>query len=150
MVGRRRDPTRQGGGGAVTPDEARSLGRAIRAVRLERGLSQLKLAVAVGVKSPWISAWERGQSQPTAHGPAATPSALSRDQLAAIADALDCTVGDIADRAALSASTRLMFGLEPLGAARTVIGGQEYDLTDAEADKAAAFVAGLIAARDLH
>ena len=53
-------------------------------------------------------------------------------------------------RAALSASTRLMFGLEPLCAARTVIGGQEYDLTDAEADKAAAFVAGLIAARDLH
>ena len=71
----------------MTPDEARSLGRAIRAVRLERGLSQLKLAVAVGVKSPWISAWERGQSKPTAHGPAATPSALSRDQLAAIAAA---------------------------------------------------------------
>ena len=134
----------------MTPDEARSLGRAIRAVRLERGLSQLKLAVAVGVNSPWISAWERGQSKPTAHGPAASPSAISRDQLAAIAEALDCTVSDIADRAALSASTRLIFGLEPLGAARTVIGGQEFDLTDAEADKAAAFVAGLIAARDLH
>ena len=102
------------------------------------------------MKSPWISAWERGQSKPTAHGPAATPSAISMDQLAALAEALDCTVGDIADRAALSASTRLIFGLEPLGAARTVIGGQEYDLTDAEADKAAAFVAGLIAARDLH
>ena len=134
----------------MTPDEARSLGRAIRAVRLERGLSQLKLAVAVGVKSPWISAWERGQSKPTAHGPAATPSTLGRDQLAALAEALGCTVGDIADRAALSANTRLMFGLDPLGAARTVIGGREYDLTDAEADKAAAFVAGLIAARDLH
>ncbi|MCT2061249.1 helix-turn-helix transcriptional regulator [Dietzia cinnamea] len=134
----------------MTPDEARSLGRAIRAVRLEHGLSQLKLAVAIGVKSPWISAWERGQSKPTAHGPAATPSAISKDQLAAIADALDSTVGDIAARAALSASTRLMLGLEPLGAARTVIGGQEFDLTDAEADKAAAFVAGLIAARDLH
>ena len=134
----------------MTPDEARSLGRAIRAVRLERGLSQLKLAVAVGVKSPWISAWERGQSKPTAHGPAATPSAISTDQLAALAEALGCTVGDIADRAALSANTRLMFGLDPLGAARTVIGGREYDLTDAEADKAAAFVAGLIAARDLH
>ncbi|MGN7157987.1 helix-turn-helix domain-containing protein [Dietzia cercidiphylli] len=134
----------------MTPDEARSLGRAIRAVRLEHGLSQLKLAVAIGVKSPWISAWERGQSKPTAHGPAATPSTLGRDQLAALADALDCTVGDIAARAALSASTRLMLGLEPLGAARTVIGGQEFDLTDAEADKAAAFVAGLIAARDLH
>lgn len=134
----------------MTPDEARSLGRAIRAVRLERGLSQLKLAVAVGVKSPWISAWERGQSKPTAHGPAATPSALSRDQLAAVAEALECTVGDIVDRAALSATTRILYGLDPLGAARTVIGGQEYDLTDAEADKAAAFVAGLIAARDLH
>ena len=69
----------------MTPDEARSLGRAIRAVRLERGLSQLKLAVAIGVKSPWISAWERGQSKPTAHGPAATPSAISKDQLAALA-----------------------------------------------------------------
>ncbi len=134
----------------MTPDEARSLGRAIRAVRLERGLSQLKLAVAVGVKSPWISAWERGQSKPTAHGPTARPSTLGRDQLAAIADALDCTVGDIADRAALSAPTRLMLGLEPLSAARTVIGGREYDLTDAEVDKAAAFVAGLIAARDLN
>ncbi|MEH6822255.1 helix-turn-helix domain-containing protein [Dietzia maris] len=134
----------------MTPDEARSLGRAIRVVRLERGLSQLKLAVAVGVKSPWVSAWERGQSKPTAHGPAATPSAISKDQLAALADALDCTVGDIADRAALSATTRLLYGLEPLGTARTVIGGQEFDLTDAEADKAAAFVAGLIAARDLH
>ena len=62
----------------MTPDEARSLGRAIRAVRLECGLSQLKLAVAVGVKSPWISAWERGQSKPTAHGPAATPRPAAR------------------------------------------------------------------------
>lgn len=134
----------------MTPDEARSLGRAIRAARLERGLSQLKLAVAIGVKSPWISAWERGQSKPTAHGPAATPSAISRDQLAAIADALNCTVGDIADRAALSAATRLLYGLQPLGPARTVVGGREYDLTDAEAARVSDFIAGLIAARDLH
>ena len=42
---------------------------------MEAGLTQLKLAVAIGVKSPWISAWERGQSKPTAHGPTATPSA---------------------------------------------------------------------------
>lgn len=134
----------------MTPDEARSLGRAIRAVRLERGLSQLKLAVAVGVNSPWISAWERGQAKPTAHGPAATPSTLGRDQLAAIADALDCTVGDIANRAALSATTRLLYGLEPLGPARTVVGGREFDLTDAEADRVADFIAGLISSRDLH
>ena len=40
----------------MTPDEARSLGRAIRAARMETGLAQLKLAVAIGVKSPWISA----------------------------------------------------------------------------------------------
>ncbi|MCT1434337.1 hypothetical protein [Dietzia maris] len=76
--------------------------------------------------------------------------AISNDQLAAVADALGCTVGDIADRAALSATTRLLYGLEPLGPARTVIGGQEFDLTDAEADKAAAFVIGLSAARDLR
>lgn len=33
--------------------------------------------------------------------------------------------------------------------ARTVVGGREFDLTDAEADRAADFITGLIAARDL-
>ena len=33
----------------MTPTEARSLGRAIRTVRLEAGLTQLRLALAVGV-----------------------------------------------------------------------------------------------------
>lgn len=133
----------------MTPDEVRSLGRAIRAARQERGLTQLKLAVAVGVKSPWVSAWERGQSQPAAYKHSAPPVAISRDQLAAVANALDCTVESIADRAALSATTRVLYGLEPLGPARTVVGGQEFDLTDAEADRVADFIAGLIAARDL-
>ena len=36
---------------AMTPEEARSLGRAIKAVRIERGLSQTKLAVAVGMSA---------------------------------------------------------------------------------------------------
>lgn len=56
---------------------------------------------------------------------------------------------DIADRAALTANTRVLYGLEPLGPARTVVGGREFDLTDAEADRAADFITGLIAARDL-
>lgn len=76
--------------------------------------------------------------------------AISRDQLAAVANALDCTVESIADRAALSATTRVLYGLEPLGPARTVVGGQEFDLTDAEADRVADFITGLISARDLH
>lgn len=134
----------------MTPDEARSLGRAIRAARMEAGLTQLKLAVAIGVKSPWISAWERGQSQPTAYRQATPPAVISQDQLTAIADALDCTIESIANRAALSATTRVLYGLEPLGPARTLVGGQRFDLTDAEADRVTDFITGLIAARELH
>ena len=133
----------------MTPDEARSLGRAIRAVRLERGLSQLKLAVAIGASGGQVSIWERGQV-PAGRGRVAHPPRMSREQLTAIADALSCTVESIADRAALSATTRVLYGLEPLGPARTVVGGQEFDLTDAEADRVADFITGLIAARDLQ
>ena len=75
---------------------------------------------------------------------------IPRGQLEAIAAALDCTVAAIADRAALSATTRVLYGLDPLGPARTLVAGQEYDLTDAEADRVADFIAGLITARDLH
>lgn len=133
----------------MKPDEARSLGRAIRAVRLERGLSQLKPAVAIGASGGQVSVWERGQV-PAARGRMAQPPRLSRDQLTAIAAALNCTVESIADRAALSATTRVLYGLEPLGPARTVAGGKEFDLTDAEADRVADFITGLIAARDLY
>ena len=133
----------------MTPDEARSLGRAIRAARLEKGLTQLKLAVATGVKSPWISAWERGQSNPSASRQAAPSAAISRDQLEAIAAALGCTIESIANRSALSATTRVLYGLEPLGPARTLVGGQQFDLSDAEADRVVDFITGLISARDL-
>lgn len=133
----------------MNPDEARSLGRAIRATRLERGCSQLKLAVAIGVSGGQVGIWERGQV-PAARGRSAHPPRISRDQFEAIAGALDCTVELIADRAALSATTRVLYGLEPLGPARTVVGGQEFDLTDAEADRVADFIAGLIASRDLY
>lgn len=130
-------------------DESRSLGRAIRAARLEAGLTQLKLAVAVGVSAGQIGVWERGRVSP-ARGRAAYVPEVSLEQLEAIAAALGCDVATIADRAALSATTRLMLGLEPLGPARTVVAGIEYDLSEAETDRVAAFVAGLIAARELH
>lgn len=133
----------------MTPDEARSLGRAIRTVRLERGLSQLKLAVAVGVSGGQISIWERGQVS-AARGRQAHAPIIPRDQFEAIAAVLGCSVEAIANRAALSATTRVLYGLEPLGPARTVVGGQEFDLTDAEADRVADFITGLISARDLH
>lgn len=133
----------------MTPDEARSLGRAIRAARLERGLSQLKLSVAIGVSGGQVGIWERGQV-PAARGRAVHAPAITCDQLTAIAAALDCAVESITNRAALSASTRLLYGLEPLGPARTVVGGQEFDLTDAEADRVADFIGGLVAGRDLY
>lgn len=132
----------------MTPEEARSLGRAIRAARLERGISQLKLASAVGVAGGQVSLWERGQ--PPARGRPARPVVIRRDQLEAIAHALDCMVESIADRAALTPTTRVLYGLDPLGPARTPVAGREFDLTDAEADRAADFITGLITARGLH
>lgn len=133
----------------MTPDEARSLGRAIRSARLERGLTQLKLAIAIGIGSGQVSNWERGRV-PASRGRPTQPPTISRDQLTAIAAALDCPVESIADRAALSTTTRVLYGLDPLGPARTVVGGRHFDLTDAEADRATDFIAGLIAARELH
>ena len=133
----------------MTPTEARSLGRAIRTVRLEAGLTQLRLALAVGVSGSHMSMCERGQV-PAARGRPAHPPTMNREQFAAIADALGCTAAYIADRAALSATTRVSLGLQPLGPSRTLVAGIAYDLTDAEADRAADFISGLIAARDLH
>lgn len=130
----------------MRPDEARSLGRAISAVRRETGVRQLKLAGAVGVSVGQFGIWERGRI-PAARGVDEHHPELTRDQLAAIAAALSCTPADIADRAALTAATRVVLGLEPLGPARTVIAGHEIDLTDAEADRVLDFIAGLIASR---
>ncbi|MEH6624393.1 MAG: helix-turn-helix transcriptional regulator [Dietzia maris] len=132
----------------MTPDEARSLGRAIRTVRIERGLTQLKLAVAVGISAGQIGIWERGRV-PAARGRDAHAPTITRQQLENLADALGCSVETIADRAALSTTTRVLYGLDPLSPARTIVGGREFDLTDAEADRVLDFIAGLIAARDL-
>lgn len=132
----------------MTPDEARSLGRAIRAVRIEHGLTQLKLAVAVGMSAGQIGIWERGKV-PAARGREEYSPAITRQQLEDLAAALGCSVETIADRAALSTTTRVLYGLEPLGPARTVVGGREFDLTDAEPGRVLDFIAGIVAAREL-
>lgn len=132
----------------MTPEEARSLGRAIRITRLETGMSQLKVAVAANISAGQLRTWERG-SVPARRGRPAHPPTITRDDFEALAAALGYMPADIADRAALTANTRVLYGLEPLGPARTVVGGREFDLTDAEADRAADFITGLIAARDL-
>lgn len=133
----------------MNDEEARSLGRAIRSARLDAGLTQLKLAVAVGVSSGQFTVWERGRVSPARGRPAYVPR-VSREQLEAVAAALGCEVAAIADRAALSANTRVLLGLSPLGPARTVVGGIEHDLSDAEAARVNDFIAGVIAARDLR
>lgn len=133
----------------MTPDEARSLGRAIKNARADAGLTQSKLAFAIGISVGHLGHLEKGRV-PAARGREAHAPTISRTQLVAIATALGCTVEAIADRAALSATTRVLYGLEPLGPSRTRVGGRDYDLTDAEADRVADFIAGIIAARDLH
>lgn len=130
-------------------EEARSLGRAICSARLEAGLTQLKLATAIGVGAGQVGIWERGRVSPSRGRPAFVPK-VSREQLEAIAAALGCGVDAIADRAALSANTRVVLGLLPMGPDRTVVGGITYDLSDAELARVHDFIAGIIAARDLQ
>lgn len=130
-------------------EEARSLGRAICSARLESGLTQLQLATAIGVSAGQVGTWERGRVSPARGRPAFVPR-VSREQLEAVADALGCDVAAIADRAALSANTRVMLGLLPMGPARTVVGGIAYDLSDAEAARVKDFITGIIAARTLR
>lgn len=42
-----------------------ALGRAVRAIREERGISQVQLAEATGFEQSWISRVERGTRNPT-------------------------------------------------------------------------------------
>lgn len=67
----------------MTPDEAQSLGRAIRAIRTERGLSQIKVAFTIGISVGQLRIWERGKV-PAARGRAEHPPAITCDQLAAL------------------------------------------------------------------
>lgn len=104
--------------------------------------------------SPPVSALARSASgnadkSPAARGRDAHAPTLTRQQLEDLAAALGCPVDTIADRAALSTTTRVLYGLEPLGPARTIVAGREFDLTDAETGRVLDFIAGIVAARDL-
>jgi XRE family transcriptional regulator, regulator of sulfur utilization len=46
------------------PDQ-RALGRAVQAIRAEKGLSQVQLAEATGFMQSWISETERGRRNPS-------------------------------------------------------------------------------------
>jgi transcriptional regulator with XRE-family HTH domain len=48
----------------VQPDSA-ALGRAVRAIREERGISQVELANSTGLTQSWISHIERGARNPS-------------------------------------------------------------------------------------
>lgn len=90
----------------MTPEEAQSLGRAIRDMRVRQGLTQLKAANAAGVSVVQFGVWERGK-YPARQDGTDRHAVISRDRLESVAAALDCQVADIANRAAWTASTRV-------------------------------------------
>ncbi len=49
----------------VSSPDAAALGRAVRAIREERSLSQVQLADATGFMQSWISQVERGRRNPS-------------------------------------------------------------------------------------
>jgi transcriptional regulator with XRE-family HTH domain len=49
---------------ATTPDAA-ALGRAVQAIRAERGISQVRLAANTGFMQSWISNTEHGRRNPS-------------------------------------------------------------------------------------
>jgi len=68
------------------PDAA-ALGRAVLAVRTEKGISQTQLAEATGFMQSWISQVERGRRNP------------SWNNVARLAEGLGVSVAELAKRA---------------------------------------------------
>jgi transcriptional regulator with XRE-family HTH domain len=71
---------------ALSPDQ-RALGRAVRAIRTERGLSQVQLAKQTGFIQAWISHVERGRRNP------------SWSNVIRLAEGLGVSVSELAERA---------------------------------------------------
>jgi transcriptional regulator with XRE-family HTH domain len=69
-----------------TPDAA-ALGRAVQAIRAERGISQVQLAERTGLMQSWISHIEHGRRNPT------------WSNIGRLADGLGVTVAELAGRA---------------------------------------------------
>lgn len=70
---------------ANPPDSLRHLGRALRALREDRGLKQIELAAAAGTTESQVSDIERAQNNP------------GWVLIARLLDGLDATVADLAD-----------------------------------------------------
>jgi transcriptional regulator with XRE-family HTH domain len=71
---------------APLPD-AHALGRAVRAIRAERGLSQVQVAKPTGFIQAWISHVERGRRNP------------SWENVVRLAEGLGISVSELAKRA---------------------------------------------------
>jgi transcriptional regulator with XRE-family HTH domain len=67
--------------------DAVALGRAVLAVRTEKGISQMQLAEATGFMQSWISQVERGRRNP------------SWNNVARLAEGLGVSVAELAKRA---------------------------------------------------
>jgi transcriptional regulator with XRE-family HTH domain len=74
-----------------SPDVA-ALGRAVRLLRDERGISQVQLAAQTGFTQSWISHVERGGRNP------------SWGNVVRLAEGLDVTVAELAARAEAAAT----------------------------------------------
>jgi transcriptional regulator with XRE-family HTH domain len=69
-----------------TPDAA-ALGRAVQAIRAERGISQVQLAEQTGLMQSWISHIEHGRRNPT------------WSNIVRLAEGLGVTIAELAGRA---------------------------------------------------
>lgn len=78
----------------MTAPEAAALGRAVRAIRDERGLSQVQLADATGFIQAWISHVERGKRNP------------SWNNVVRLAEGLGVSVSELATRAEACAQAK--------------------------------------------
>jgi transcriptional regulator with XRE-family HTH domain len=72
---------------STSAPDAAALGRALQAVRTERGISQMQLAKATGFMQSWISQVERGRRNP------------SWNNVARLADGLGVSVSELVARA---------------------------------------------------
>jgi transcriptional regulator with XRE-family HTH domain len=81
-------------GSAYSEHQLKGLGRRIRALREQRGLTQLELARKAGVSRPYIARLESDSSQPslTVLGKVATALDMKTEELLAVTEAPDAIV----------------------------------------------------------
>ena len=77
-----------------SPPDAHALGQAVRAIRDERGLSQVQVAEATGFIQAWISHVEHGRRNP------------SWNNVVRLADGLGVRVSELAKRAEACAGAK--------------------------------------------